>query len=151
MRLASRPPDDDHPYGHRKFETMASVGILLFLLLALVQMLGHGGRPPARRRRAGRLAGQLRRDGRYARRQLGVAAYERREGRRLTSEVLMADAHHTTSDILTSCTVIVALLGVWAGYPAADGWAALVVAVFIGHACWGVFERHLTHRSATAS
>ena len=39
VRLASRPPDADHPYGHRKFETMASVGILLFLLVALVQVL----------------------------------------------------------------------------------------------------------------
>ena len=33
VRIASQPPDDDHPYGHRKFETMASVGILIFLLL----------------------------------------------------------------------------------------------------------------------
>jgi cation diffusion facilitator family transporter len=39
VRLASRPPDDDHPYGHRKFETLASVGILLFLLLVMVQVL----------------------------------------------------------------------------------------------------------------
>ncbi len=39
VRLASRPPDEDHPYGHRKFETMASLGILLFLLLALVEIL----------------------------------------------------------------------------------------------------------------
>ncbi len=39
VRLASRPPDEDHPYGHRKFETMASIGILLFLLLALVEIL----------------------------------------------------------------------------------------------------------------
>ena len=69
-----------------------------------------------------------------------VVAYERRAGRRLVSEVLMADARHTTSDILTSCAVIVALAGVWAGYPAADAWAALLVAVFIGYACWGVFD-----------
>ena len=71
---------------------------------------------------------------------IAVAAYERREARRLQSEVLLADAHHTTSDVLTSCTVIVALLGVWAGYPAADAWAALVVAAFIGRACWEIFS-----------
>ena len=64
VRLASRPPDDDHPYGHRKFETMASVGILLFLLVALVQVLvtaidrlRAGGTPEVS-------IGQLRRDGR---------------------------------------------------------------------------------------
>ena len=39
VRIASQPPDDDHPYGHRKFETMASVGILIFLLLVLAQVL----------------------------------------------------------------------------------------------------------------
>ena len=39
VRMARQPPDADHPYGHRKFETMASVAILLFLLLVLVQVL----------------------------------------------------------------------------------------------------------------
>ena len=39
VRIASRPPDVDHPYGHRKFETMASLGILLFLLLVLIQVV----------------------------------------------------------------------------------------------------------------
>jgi cation diffusion facilitator family transporter len=140
VRLASRPPDDDHPYGHRKFETMASVGILLFLLVALVQVLvtavgrlQQGGAPEVSMASFGVMGLTLAVN-------LLVVAYERREGRRLTSEVLMADARHTTSDILTSCAVIAALVGVWAGYPAADAWAALVVAVFIGYACWGVFD-----------
>ncbi len=35
VRIAGAPPDDDHPYGHRKFETMASLGILIFLILVL--------------------------------------------------------------------------------------------------------------------
>ena len=39
VRIAGAPPDDDHPYGHRKFETMASVGILMFLLLVLREVL----------------------------------------------------------------------------------------------------------------
>ena len=52
VRIASQPPDDDHPYGHRKFETMASVGILIFLMLVLfevlsaaVERLQSGGEP----------------------------------------------------------------------------------------------------------
>jgi cation diffusion facilitator family transporter len=71
---------------------------------------------------------------------LGVVIYERREGFRLSSEVLVADAHHTQSDLLTSATVIAALIAVQWGYPALDPIAALVVAVFIGHACWGIFK-----------
>ncbi len=52
VSVASRPPDANHPYGHRKYETMASVGILVFLSLVLVEVLRaaasrllHGGTP----------------------------------------------------------------------------------------------------------
>jgi cation diffusion facilitator family transporter len=58
--------------------------------------------------------------------------YESAQGRKLSSELLRADAAHTQSDVLTSCAVIVALAGVWAGVPAFDNVGALVVAVFIG-------------------
>jgi cation diffusion facilitator family transporter len=71
---------------------------------------------------------------------LGVVYYERRAARRLQSEVLLADSHHTTSDLMTSATVIVALIGVKLGYLWLDPVAALVVAVFIGYACWEIFE-----------
>jgi cation diffusion facilitator family transporter len=71
---------------------------------------------------------------------LGVVFYERRAGRRLTSEVLLADAHHTLSDLLTSATVIAALVGVQYGYAWLDPAAALIVAVFIGYACWEIFR-----------
>jgi cation diffusion facilitator family transporter len=119
---------------------MASIGILLFLLLALFEILETaigrlrtGGAPEVS-------PGAFAVMGATLVVNIAVAAYERRAARRLQSEVLLADSHHTTSDVLTSCTVIVALLGVWAGYPAADGWAALVVAVFIGRACWEIFS-----------
>lgn len=39
VRIAGTPPDDDHPYGHRKFETMASIGILIFLIIVLREVL----------------------------------------------------------------------------------------------------------------
>jgi cation diffusion facilitator family transporter len=69
-----------------------------------------------------------------------VVRYELREGRRLKSEVLLADAKHTRSDVLTSVTVIAALIGVWFGYTALDAAAALFVAGFIGHACWEIAQ-----------
>jgi cation diffusion facilitator family transporter len=61
-----------------------------------------------------------------------VVAYESREGRRLRSEVLLADARHTRSDVLTSLTVIAALTGVRSGFPLLDPVAGLVIAAFIG-------------------
>jgi cation diffusion facilitator family transporter len=140
VRIARQPPDSDHPYGHRKFETMASVAILLFLLLVLVQVLWAAIerlRQPVMPTVGAISFGVM---GATLLVNLLVVAYERRAGHRLASEVLLADAHHTQSDIFTSVTVIAALVGVRAGMPLLDPFAALVVAAFIGHACWEIFN-----------
>lgn len=140
VRIAGAPPDEDHPYGHRKFETMASVGILLFLLLVLIEVLGaawdrfqHGGQPHI-------TAMTFVVMGVTFMVNLFVVFYERRAAARLHSEVLLADAHHTMSDLLTSATVIAALIGVGFGYAWLDPAAAVVVAAFIGYACWEIFQ-----------
>jgi cation diffusion facilitator family transporter len=140
VRIASAPPDQDHPYGHRKFETMASFGILVFLLLVLREVLSaawdrfrSGGEPTITALTFLVMGGTFLIN-------LAVVMYERRAGRRLHSEVLLADAHHTTSDLLTSATVIAALIGVRFGYAWLDPAAAVVVAAFIGYACWEIFQ-----------
>jgi cation diffusion facilitator family transporter len=139
VRIASQPPDDDHPYGHRKFETLASVGILIFLVLVLMQVLNaavarfrSGGAPTVEALSFVVMGGTFLIN-------LFVVIYERRAGRRLRSEVLLADAHHTTSDLGTSAAVILALVGVKMGYAILDPIAAIGVAVFIGKACWEIF------------
>jgi cation diffusion facilitator family transporter len=140
VRIAAAPPDEDHPYGHRKFETMASVGILLFLLLVLLEVLSaawerfQAGGEPAITPLTYVVMGAT-----FAINLL-VVFYERRAGARLQSEVLLADAHHTLSDLLTSATVIAALIGVQYGYTWLDPAAAVVVAGFIGYACWEIFQ-----------
>ena len=60
LRAARKPPDEDHPYGHRKFETLAAAGIFVFLLLVVVEVGRGGARAAARRRAAGRHLDQLR-------------------------------------------------------------------------------------------
>jgi cation diffusion facilitator family transporter len=69
-----------------------------------------------------------------------VTTYERRAGARLQSEVLLADATHTRSDIFTTITVLVALVAARFGYPLLDPVAAIVVIGFIGHAAWEIFK-----------
>lgn len=140
VRIAGAPPDEDHPYGHRKFETMASIGILIFLIIVLREVLSAawerfqtGGEPVINALTFVVMGGTFLVN-------LGVVFYERRAARLLNSEVLHADAHHTLSDLMTSATVIVALVGVQSGYPWLDPVAALVVAVFIGYACWEIFQ-----------
>jgi cation diffusion facilitator family transporter len=139
VRAASAPPDADHPYGHRKFETIAAVGILVFLVLVLREVLSAawerfttGGQPDITPLTYAVMGGTFLVN-------LAVVTYERRASRRLHSEVLAADAHHTLSDLLTSATVTAALIGVQLGYAWLDPAAALVVAVFIGYACWEIF------------
>jgi cation diffusion facilitator family transporter len=137
-RIARRPADESHPYGHRKFETLAAAGILVFLLLVLVQLVETAW---------ARLLAPIRPDVTPVSFvvmistlvvNVFVARYELTAGRRLKSEVLVADAYHTRSDVYTSIAVIVALAGVWLGYPILDAVAALVVAVFIGYAAFQI-------------
>ncbi len=69
-----------------------------------------------------------------------VTVWERRAGRRLGSEVLLADASHTLSDVLVSIGVIVSLLLVRAGWQQADGMVALLVALAILRTAWGIIR-----------
>jgi len=140
VSIARLPPDENHPYGHRKYETMASLGILVFLVLVLVQVLGaaydrliNGGTPKVFPEGIGIMTITLIVN-------LFVVAYEEREARRLSSEVLRADAKHTRSDVMTTVAVLGALLGVWWGYSLLDPLAAVVVAWFIGRAGWGIAQ-----------
>lgn len=140
VRIAQRPPDADHPYGHRKFETMASVAILLFLLLVVVQVLWGAFDRFQQATTPTIDAITFVVMGGTTLVNVAVVLYERRAGHRLSSEVLLADSHHTQSDLFTSLTVIAALIGVKLGYPLLDPLAAIVVAGFIGHACWEIFH-----------
>lgn len=132
VHVAAKPPDEDHPYGHRKFETLAAVGIGMFLLLVMLGVvqtawdrLRGGAAPDVTPWSFAVMLVTLGVN-------LFVVAYESRAGRRLRSEVLVADARHTRSDVLTSLTVVAALVGMHLGIPLLDPIAALVVAVFIG-------------------
>jgi cation diffusion facilitator family transporter len=139
VRAAGRPPDADHPYGHRKYETVAAAAVTVFLLLVVIEVLRNAfnhltGRaaPPA----IG-ITSFLVMIGTVIV-NLMVVAYESREAERLGSEVLLADATQTRGDVWTSFAVIIALIGAKAGLPILDPIAALVVAGFIGHAGYQV-------------
>ena len=118
--VARRPPDRNHPYGHRKYETIAAAAIGGFLLIVTVEILEtawgrfRAGTAPTVTPMA--FAVMIATIGVN----LLVTRYERRAGERLQSEVLLADAMHTRSDVWTSLTVIAALAASWLGYPALD-------------------------------
>jgi cation diffusion facilitator family transporter len=140
--LASRPADETHPYGHGKYETWASVAIGTMLAAAawsvgraaVVRLLGSGAEARVGVGSFAVMIGTLTIN-------VAVTLYERRAGKRLGSEVLLADASHTASDVLVSLGVIAGLAAVRLGYPQADSIIALFVAGMIARAAWQVFRR----------
>ncbi len=135
VRAAQRPPDEDHPYGHRKYETVAAAGVTIFLLLLVIEVVRNAfnhltGRSAPHEISTASFIVMLVTVGVN----LAVVAYESRESERLGSEVLLADAMQTRGDVWSSLTVIAALVGARLGVPMLDPLAALVVAGFIGYA-----------------
>jgi len=129
--LAYAPPDEGHPYGHRKFETAATLFIGLALLSVAYNVVEQALREVSRASIP--LIGALNWTvmGVTLVINLFVAWYEAREGRRLGSPYLQADAAHTRSDIYVTLGVVASFAGARAGVPWVDGVVAMAIAAFI--------------------
>ena len=131
--LAAQPADEDHPYGHRKAETMTSLIISSLLFLTTWELI--------------RGAVERLRDPSLIQAEVTIWSfvallvsiivhvtvvwYELSAGRRLKSDVLVADALHTRADIFVSLSVIAGLIAVRLGYPVADPLLALGISFVI--------------------
>ncbi|HEX7797543.1 MAG TPA: cation diffusion facilitator family transporter [Vicinamibacterales bacterium] len=135
IRAAERPPDEDHPYGHRKYETVAAAAVTIFLFLLVLEVLRNafnhlsGRTAPPQISIAGFVIMAV-----TVVINIAVVKYESAAAERLGSEMLLADSLQTRGDVWTSLAVIAALAGARAGMPILDPIAALVVAGFIGRA-----------------
>jgi len=127
ISMASRPPDREHPYGHSKFETFASIGIAVLLFASCFQVIEAA---------IGRFMNPITPEitglsfaimGATLAINIGVSAYEYIIGKRLKSSILVADSMHTRSDIYASIGVILGLFAVKMGYPLADPLIALLI------------------------
>jgi cation diffusion facilitator family transporter len=140
IAVAARPPDREHHYGHERYETLASLVIAVMMTVGVIEIIERavgqlrGGEPP--RVDAGSFAvlvGTLAIN-------LGVSVWERRSGMALQSDVLLADAKHTLSDVLVTTGVIVGLIGVSLGFERADAIVSLGIAVVIAYAAWSIIR-----------
>ena len=141
IRAASQPPDADHPYGHRKFETVASGAFVGFTALVMLEVLRNAfnhlaGRAPAHEITMASFVVMIV----TVAVNLIVIGYESREAKKLSSEMLAADAMQTRADVWSSLAVIAALAGTRLGWPILDPLGALVVAGFIGYGGWQIFH-----------
>ncbi len=140
LRAARKPPDEDHPYGHRKYETLAAAGIFVFLLIAVLEIgraaikrLGSPTPPEVTPLSFAVMLGTLVVN-------LFVVRYEGGAGRRLNSELLVADSVHTRSDVYATVGVLVSLTAVWLGFPVLDPIGGIVIAVLIARTGWQIGE-----------
>ncbi len=141
VTAAARPPDKDHPYGHHKYETIASLAIGALVLFTAVQIIQE-----AMQRLSGHnipkigylnvlvMLGTMAIN-------IWVSTYEARAGKRLKSEILSADSLQTRSDIFVSAGVLAAMALIWLGYPRLDPVAALCVTAAILYSAWIIFSR----------
>ncbi len=132
VKMGSREADHDHPYGHRRFETMATV-LLGSALLAVAS--GIAWDVWQRMQNPESLFVP-------SRETMGIAAisilanewlfqYTKRVAGQTRSKLLLANAWHHRSDALSSVVVLVGVAAVFYGYQYADAIAAFIVALMV--------------------
>jgi len=137
--IAARPADDNHPYGHKKFETLTALGITAMLFFVSINIikssLGKFKNPLAPNVDWLSIAVMLI----TIAINICVIIYETREGKRLKSDVLVSDALHTKSDVYVSLSVLLSLIFVKLGAPLLDPIMSLLVALVIIKAAIEIF------------
>jgi cation diffusion facilitator family transporter len=150
MVVASRPADADHPYGHGKFEALASLGIGAMIGIGMLE-LGRMALDSLLNDRHPEVSGLM----------MGVMVFtlvvnlavtrvERHYGQKLKSSLLLADASHTLSDVFVTLAVLVSLVLVKVGFPRADGLVALLVLGFVAWVAYGIVRQAVGILSDTA-
>mgnify|MGYP001597270677 FL=1 len=141
IRLACQPTDKDHPYGHKKYETLFSLAIaaLLFfvsfnLFKAGISRLRHPVTPQVDIISFIIMLVTLAIN-------VWVMRYEYQKGKLLQSDILVSDSMHTKADIFTSLSVIITLAAMKSGFPGLqilDPIVTIIISCFIAWAGLGI-------------
>ena len=139
--IAAKPKDKEHPYGHNKFEVISGLFIGAMLLLLggkiVLDALASFKNPVVPEITTASLIALVI----TLIINIFVSSYEYKEGKKLNSYILISDSVHTKSDIFVSIGVLATLIGVKLGLPPIiDPIASLVVAGFIIHASYEIFQ-----------
>lgn len=143
IKLASKKPDKEHPYGHERMECVAAIVLAMVLFitglgigLEAVKNIIHGNygdlQVPGILALIAAIVSIISKEAMYW--------YTRYYAKKIDSSALMADAWHHRSDAFSS---IGALIGIGAsrmGFPVMDSIASLVIFVFIVKAAFDIFK-----------
>ncbi len=140
IRLARRPADERHPYGYQRYETLGALAIGLMMLLAaweigsaIVQRYLEGGTPELNTISLVLVFLTFPVN-------LTVVILEKRAGNRLKSQILLADAKHTQTDLYVTGSVLLSLIGIWFGWTWLDLVVAAAVVLLIVRAALGILR-----------
>lgn len=137
FHFSSEEPDKDHPWGHARFETVGTV-VLGCVLIAIAGALAFENLSLLWAKEAAATPGWA---------AVVVAAlsivgkewifrYTLAEGKRLKSDLLIANAWHSRTDAFSSIVVLVGVLAAILGFPLFDAIAAIIVAGIVGKIGW---------------
>ncbi len=141
VAVAAREPDEDHPYGHDKFETIGALGIVVFLSISCYELLrGAVGRWAGAPAPTAPGTGEIVLLASTAVVNIAVVAYERRQARRLNSPLLAADAAHTGGDLFVTALAVASLVTARLGLSWTDPVLAVLVAGVIAYSGWQILR-----------
>ncbi len=140
VRLANRPADRRYPYGYQRYETIGALAIGIMLLAAaweiggaIISRLSDGAAPKLDLLTLVLFAMTFPVN-------LALVVLETRAGRHLNSEILLADAAHTRTDLFVTLSVFLSLVGVWLGLPWLDTVVASIVVLLILRASFQILR-----------
>lgn len=139
VRIASAPPDREHPYGHQRFETLAVFGLAVLLAVLAFEIVVRAVESHDREVLDNDWALGIMVLVLFA--NTALSYWERRWAKRLGSQILDADAQHTFADVLTTVAVITGWQLSARGYAWLDTAFALLVAGLVLYLSYGLFSR----------
>ncbi|MFT5394902.1 MAG: cation diffusion facilitator family transporter [Gammaproteobacteria bacterium] len=138
LRLSAMPADREHPYGHRKFETLAVFGLATLLAVMAIEIAKSAFTKETTEIVSGTWELVL---------MLGVlvvnialASWQRYWARRLKSGIMLADAAHTFADVLTTVVVIIGWQLSSMGFLILDRLCALGVAGLVFYLAYDLYK-----------
>ena len=143
IRLASKKPDKEHPYGHERLECVAAIILSMVLFItglgigigALKNILqGSSGnlQVPGILALIAAIVSIVSKEAMYW--------YTRHYAKKIDSSALMADAWHPRSDAFSSLGARIGIGAARLGFPVMDSIASLVIFVFIAKAAYDIFK-----------
>ena len=135
-KLSGDAPDADHPYGHERFETVATLGLSIFLAIVgtiiIFNGIGRFSNPNALKHENWLIAAAA----------LSIFSkealywYTVKVANNIKSDLLKANAWHHRTDAFSSVVVIIGIIGAANGYFFLDSVAAIVVGILIIYIGW---------------